>query len=147
MFVSTKTYTDERGFSVCYRQWRSDSHCNKLHGYALGFEFQFQSEVLDVRNWVVDFGGLKTLKEKLDEWFDHTCLVAEDDPELETYKLLHDKKMIKMVEDRKGTPKERQIEHIIRKWEDLVEKMKQNNPEIVDELIKATDFCLRKYTK
>lgn len=97
MFISTKTYTDERGFSVCYRQWRSESHCNKLHGYALGFEFQFQSEILDVRNWVVDFGSLKTLKDKLDEWFDHTCLVAEDDPELNTFKLLHDKKMIKMV--------------------------------------------------
>lgn len=97
MFVSTKTYTDERGFSVCYRQWRADSHCNKLHGYALGFTFEFQSEELDVRNWVVDFGGLKSLKEKLDDWFDHTCLVAQDDPELDTFRMLHEKKLIKMV--------------------------------------------------
>lgn len=97
MFVSTKTYTDERGFSVCYRQWRADSHCNKLHGYALGFTFEFQSEELDVRNWVVDFGGLKSLKEKLDDWFDHTCLVAQDDPEFDTFKMLHEKKLIKMV--------------------------------------------------
>lgn len=97
MFVSTKTYTDERGFSVCYRQWRADSHCNKLHGYALGFTFEFQSEELDVRNWVVDFGGLKSLKEKLDEWFDHTCLVAQDDPEFDTFRMLHEKKLIKMV--------------------------------------------------
>lgn len=28
----------------------------------------------------MDFGGLKDLKHKLEEWFDHTLLVAEDDP-------------------------------------------------------------------
>jgi 6-pyruvoyltetrahydropterin/6-carboxytetrahydropterin synthase len=47
--------------------------------------------------WVVDFGSLKPLKAKLDEWFDHTCLVAQDDPEFATFQMLHDKKMIKMV--------------------------------------------------
>lgn len=97
MFVSTKTYSDERGFTVCYRQWRAESHCNKLHGYALGFSFEFQSKELDVRNWVVDFGALKTLKYKLDDWFDHTCLVAQDDPELDTFIQLHNKGLIKMV--------------------------------------------------
>lgn len=45
----------------------------------------------------MDFGSLGTLKDKLDEWFDHTMLVAEDDPELETFKMLHDKKLCKMV--------------------------------------------------
>jgi hypothetical protein len=57
------------------------------------------------------------------------------------------KKFVDRIEKRIGTPGERQIESIIRQYEDIVEKMKQNNPEIVDELIKATDFCLRKYTK
>lgn len=98
MFVSTKTYGAERGYTVSYRQWRAESHCNKLHGYALGFHFEFESDSLDVRNWVVDFGSLRTLKEKLDEWFDHTCLVAEDDPEREVFKRLHDSGLIKMVE-------------------------------------------------
>jgi len=97
MYVSTKTYSSERGYSVAYRQWRADSHCNKLHGYALGFTFEFQSEELDIRNWVVDFGGMKTLKEKLDDWFDHTCLVSQDDPEFDTFKMLHEKKIIKMT--------------------------------------------------
>jgi 6-pyruvoyltetrahydropterin/6-carboxytetrahydropterin synthase len=97
MYVSTKTYSTERGYSICYRQWRSDSHCSKLHGYALGFSFEFQSETLDVRNWVVDFGGLKSLKSKLDDWFDHTCLVALDDPEFSTFENLHKLGIIKMV--------------------------------------------------
>jgi 6-pyruvoyltetrahydropterin/6-carboxytetrahydropterin synthase len=41
---------------------------------------EFESDSLDVRNWVVDFGGLKPLKAQLEEWFDHAFLVAEDDP-------------------------------------------------------------------
>lgn len=57
------------------------------------------------------------------------------------------KKFVDRVEKRIGTPAESQTESIIRHYNDIVEKMKQNNPEIVDELIKATDFCLRKYTK
>lgn len=102
-YRSTKTYTSERGYAVAYRQWRADSHCNKLHGYALGFHFEFEADTLDARNWVVDFGSLKSLKAKLDEWFDHTCLVALDDPEYATFQMLHDKHLIKMVAvDRTG---------------------------------------------
>ena len=68
-----------------------------IHGYALGFHFEFESDDLDARNWVVDFGSLKSLKEKLDEWFDHTCLVSADDPEMSTFEELHKKGLIKMV--------------------------------------------------
>ena len=49
---------------------------------------------LDERNWIVDFGGLKPLKNWLAEMFDHTYLVAEDDPELETFKELHEKSLV-----------------------------------------------------
>lgn len=81
-YYSTKLY-HELG-SVSYRQWRADSHCSLLHGYALSFLFEFGSDELDVRNWVVDFGGLRPLKEQLEDWFDHTLLVAEDDPHKNT---------------------------------------------------------------
>ncbi len=77
-YTSSKKYT-EIG-PVAYRQWRADSHCNLIHGYALSFEFHFETDSLDARNWVMDFGGLRPLKERLEEWFDHTLLVAEDDP-------------------------------------------------------------------
>lgn len=97
MYVSTKTYGAERGFAVAYRQWKADSHCRLIHGYALGFHFEFEADDLDARNWVVDFGSLKTLKSKLDDWFDHTCLVAADDPEFETFNELHKKKLLKMT--------------------------------------------------
>lgn len=77
---STKTYDHDVGLSATFRQWRADSHCNKLHGYALAVGFVFEAEELDARNWVVDFGGLKEVKAQLVEWFDHKTLVARDDP-------------------------------------------------------------------
>jgi len=77
-YISTKTYRHLG--PVAYRQWRSDSHCNQIHGYALSFHFEFEADTLDARNWVIDFGGLKPLKGLLEDWFDHTLLVAEDDP-------------------------------------------------------------------
>lgn len=86
MYVSTKSYDTRNGFSIAYRQHKADSHCRFIHGYALGFDFEFESETLDVRNWVCDFGGFKTLKAFLEEYFDHTLLVAQDDPELEFFK-------------------------------------------------------------
>jgi 6-pyruvoyltetrahydropterin/6-carboxytetrahydropterin synthase len=83
-FFSTKTYGPELGLSAVFRQWRADSHCNQLHGYSLGFRFVFEATELDDRNWVMDFGNLKGLKNKLAIAFDHKLVVAKDDPELET---------------------------------------------------------------
>ena len=77
-FISTKTY-NQIG-PVAYRQWRAESHCRFVHGYALSFHFKFECDDLDARNWCMDYGGLRPLKDKLEEWFDHTLLVAEDDP-------------------------------------------------------------------
>lgn len=85
MYQSTKTYGHNVGISCAFRQWRAQSHCNKLHGYALSFKFIFQSQSLDNRNWVVDFGGLKVLKERLLSHFDHKTIVAEDDPFLDHF--------------------------------------------------------------
>lgn len=93
-FYSGKTYAHNTGHSCAFRQWRADSHCNLIHGYALQFEFVFGGNELDERNWIVDFGGLKPLKEWLKYMFDHTYLVAEDDPEMETVLMLADKKLI-----------------------------------------------------
>lgn len=76
----TKTYGHELGLSACFRQWRADSHCRFLHGYALSFKFVFEADTLNDRNWVMDFGGLKSLKAWLVQNFDHKLVIAEDDP-------------------------------------------------------------------
>ena len=80
--ISTKTYMHEAGLSCCFRQWRANSHCRYLHGYPLKVKFTFGASELDDNNWVVDFGSLKPLKAYLEDMFDHTCLVAADDPQL-----------------------------------------------------------------
>jgi 6-pyruvoyltetrahydropterin/6-carboxytetrahydropterin synthase len=89
LYRSTKTYDHNEGLSCCFRQWRAaGSHCQLIHGYALAFKFVFAATELDERNWCLDFGGLKTVKQWLHEQFDHTMIVAEDDPHLPTFKLL-----------------------------------------------------------
>ena len=85
-YVSTKTYGTDRGLSCCFRQWRSThSHCSLLHGYSIGIRLKFASENLDDRNWVMDFGGLKAFKEWSEYMFDHTLVIAKDDPHLELF--------------------------------------------------------------
>ena len=91
MYISTKVFD---GFSCVFRQWKAETtHCRFLHGYGVSFKVSFQGE-LDDRNWVWDFGGMKRAKGKIDgmspkEWmdhmFDHTFIVAEDDPFLESF--------------------------------------------------------------
>jgi 6-pyruvoyltetrahydropterin/6-carboxytetrahydropterin synthase len=79
-FEATKTF---EGFSTAFRQWRAaGSHCSVLHGYALEFEATFSGD-LDVHNWVIDFGGFKDFRELLKGQFDHTTIVADDDPHFE----------------------------------------------------------------
>ena len=89
-----KTYGNATGHSCAFRQWRADSHCNLIHGYALGFEITFEAEELDDRNWVIDFGDLGVLKKWLKEMFDHTTVVAFDDPNLELFEDLNSKNLI-----------------------------------------------------
>lgn len=79
-YISTKTYGHDIGLSAAFRQWRAESHCHLIHGYALAVRLEFESDELDLRNWVVDFGSLKSFKQQLVDTFDHKLLVAEDDP-------------------------------------------------------------------
>ena len=65
-----------------------------LHGYAISFRVWFEGE-LDERNWVFDFGGMKRAKTTIHgmqpkDYFayllDHTTIITQDDPYLETFK-------------------------------------------------------------
>ena len=90
-FQSSKVFD---GFSTVFRQWKATTtHCRFVHGYGISFKVYFEGD-LDERNWVWDFGGMKRAKTKIDgkspkEWmdymFDHTLVVAEDDPELKAF--------------------------------------------------------------
>lgn len=97
MHQSGKTYGHEQGFSCAFRQWRADSHCNKLHGYALSFKLIFEADKLDKNGWVVDFGSLKSFKEWLASRFDHRTIVAEDDPDLQWFEAAHMRGVLSLV--------------------------------------------------
>ena len=88
-YYSTKTFGNEEGLSCVFRQHRAThSHCSTLHGYAIGIELVFECDKLDERNWTYDFGGLKEFKKWMHYMFDHTVLVAKDDPLLNEFKRL-----------------------------------------------------------
>tara|TARA_B110000483_G_C18034266_1_gene480012 strand:+ start:429 stop:899 length:471 start_codon:yes stop_codon:yes gene_type:complete len=93
-FQSTKIFD---GFSTVFRQWKAkDTHCRFFHGYGVSFKVTFEGELDDI-NWVWDFGGMKRAKTLIDgmqpkAWmdymFDHTMVIAEDDPFIESLKLM-----------------------------------------------------------
>lgn len=88
-FTSTKLI--ELGSCAFRQHGASHSHCRFVHGYQLKAKFYFTCKELDSNNWSVDFGGLKKLREILNNQFDHTLCVAETDPLLEDFKNLHQK--------------------------------------------------------
>lgn len=97
-YRSSKTWGAEVGLSACFRQWRAASHCNLLHGYALGVRMVFEAKKLDNKNWVVDFGGFKEFKRWLEKQFDHKLLIASDDPQLDMFKLMQQIGLCELVE-------------------------------------------------
>ena len=92
-FISTKKFI---GYPCTHRQWRAGSHCRFVHGYSRDFYFEFESSKLTEEMWVMDFGGLKEVKAWLSQMFDHTFLVAEDDPHLESFKDLDEQGVLQL---------------------------------------------------
>lgn len=119
--LSTKTYGNERGLSCCSRQWAADSDCHLLHGYSFGFHFVFAAEQLDKRGWVLDFGrgGFGRIRDWLHEMFDHSLLVAEDDPERPALEALG-ARGIARVRVVPGTSCERMAEMTFHKADEIV---------------------------
>ena len=87
-FTSVKTY---RNLPCAHRQWRHDGHCAFIHGYSRAFTFVFGASALSDTHFVVDFGGLKTVKTWLEQQFDHTLLICADDPELPRFREMHER--------------------------------------------------------
>jgi len=130
-FQSTKVFD---GFSCVFRQWKAEgTHCRFLHGYGVSFKVWFEGE-LDERNWVWDFGGMKRAngtidgmnpKAWMDYMFDHTTLIAEDDPYLEGWKAMDHHGLIQLrVIPHVGA--ERFAEFVFNKINDFV-KTETNN--------------------
>jgi len=101
-YQSTKLFD---GYSTVFRQWKAaGTHCKFLHGYGISFRVTFEGE-LDERNWVWDFGGMKRAKTAIDgmnpkAWmdymFDHTTIIAEDDPYLGSFEIAAEMGLIQL---------------------------------------------------
>ena len=125
-FQSSKVFD---GFSTVFRQWRAEgTHCKFVHGYGISFKIYFEGE-LDERNWVWDFGGMKRAKTKIDgmspkvwmdHMFDHTLIVAEDDPEVLAFKQM-DKAGVAQVRVIENTGAEKFAEYIYNKVNEFVQ--------------------------
>jgi 6-pyruvoyltetrahydropterin/6-carboxytetrahydropterin synthase len=106
-YISTKNFDN---FSVALRQHKAQhSHCCLLHGYAFEIKVWFAStesdvdKQLDDMNWIVDYGGFKAppkgngLREWLDNMFDHTTLIEQDDPFLDVFQGLEQMGICKLI--------------------------------------------------
>ena len=124
-FQSSKGFD---GFSTVFRQWKAeDTHCRFLHGYGISFKVYFEGE-LDHRNWVWDFGGMKRAKTQIDgkspkAWmdymFDHTLVIAKDDPYYDKFMKMDDDGIIQ-VRVIEATGAEKFAEYIYNKLNDFV---------------------------
>lgn len=136
MFRSTKKFD---GFSTVFRQWKANTtHCQYLHGYDVEFRITFEGE-LDERNWVWDFGGMKRAENTIDgmmpkEWmdymFDHTFVVAEDDPFKESF-LKMDEAGVAQVRVVPAVGAERFAEYVYTKVNEFVQKETEGRVRVV----------------
>jgi len=127
-FQSTKIFD---GFSTVFRQYQATTtHCRFLHGYAIEFKVTFEGD-LDHRNWVWDFGGMKRSNTKIDgmspkEWmdymFDHTVVIAKDDPYLTHFQEADDEGIIQLREMDGPVGAERFAEFIYKKLNAFVQE-------------------------
>jgi 6-pyruvoyltetrahydropterin/6-carboxytetrahydropterin synthase len=135
-YQSTKVFD---GFSCVFRQWKADgTHCKYVHGYGVSFKVWFEGE-LDEKNWVWDFGGMKRAKGTIDgmnpkAWmdymFDHTMIVAEDDPFLESFKLM-DRAGAAQVRILPAVGAEKFAEHIFNKLQEFIHTETEGRVRIV----------------
>ena len=135
-FQSSKVFD---GFSTVFRQWRAkNTHCRFVHGYGISFKVYFEGE-LDDRNWVWDFGGMKRAKTLIDgkqpkAWmdymFDHTMIIAEDDPEVQAFKQM-DMVGVAQVRIIPATGAEKFSEYIYDKLNEFVKTETDNRVRVI----------------
>ena len=135
-FQSTKIVD---GFSTVFRQFKAEeTHCKYLHGYGISFKVWFEGE-LDEKNWVWDFGGMKRAKTQIDgkspkEWmdymFDHTVIVAEDDPFVESFQSMgvHEVAQVRVVP---AVGAEKFAEYVFNKLNTFVKAETKNRVKVV----------------
>ena len=144
-------YTSSKQFelgSTAFRQWKADhSHCRFIHGYQLKTELTFGCNTLDDKNWCVDFGGLDTLKQTLRNHFDHTVVVAGDDPELATFQDLDSKGIIQLRIMGHGVGVEKFAEYVFKTADTFVEEASEGRCFVVKAKVTEHEDNYASYSK
>jgi len=119
--------------SVAFRQPKASSHCRHVHGYKLYSKIWFSCKELDENNWVVDFGGLKQLRRKLQDKYDHSLCIDRQDPLLDFFKQLDFQDGCNLVIMESGTGVERITEDVYKISNEFI-KSKTINRCVVDKV-------------
>ena len=82
--------------SVAHRNWKHKGHCRFIHGYAREVEVIIRAKTLDKYGHVYDFGYFKEFRLWLKHQWDHSTLIASDDPYLKDLKKLDENEVIKL---------------------------------------------------
>tara|TARA_R110000772_G_scaffold238507_1_gene350487 strand:- start:280 stop:642 length:363 start_codon:yes stop_codon:yes gene_type:complete len=93
-----------------------------MHGYQLRAKIWFGGRSLDDKNWILDFGGLKDLKTMLNYQFDHTTCIAADDPEMDIFVELAERKIIQLRVMEDGVGIERTAEYVYKLTDKYVDQ-------------------------
>jgi 6-pyruvoyltetrahydropterin/6-carboxytetrahydropterin synthase len=114
-----KKYSD---IPFAHRAPFHDGHCRFIHGHNWSFEFHFKASERDMNGFVVDFGKLTALKNRL-KALDHSLLISEHDAELSFIKQMADRGLAELVISQYGTSSE----HLAEEWcniaNDILRKM------------------------
>jgi 6-pyruvoyltetrahydropterin/6-carboxytetrahydropterin synthase len=73
-----------------------------VHGYSRSFHFVFGAITMTKEGFIVDYGDLKELKRWLEENYDHTFVVDQDDPFIPTFQELHQAGVLRLVIQEEG---------------------------------------------
>jgi 6-pyruvoyltetrahydropterin/6-carboxytetrahydropterin synthase len=92
-----------KNYPFAHRQHNHSGHCRKVHGHNWDFEVCVEAKTLDKNGFVYDFGKFKALRKWFEQKFDHTCLINEDDPKVEIFKMLQSESLLNLVLVKSGS--------------------------------------------
>ena len=81
-FSITKSFG---GYPLVWRNHLATTHCNLLHGYCPTWDIEFTADMLSDEGWIINFGSLKGLASIFGDIFDHSTLLAYNDPFVNKY--------------------------------------------------------------
>jgi 6-pyruvoyltetrahydropterin/6-carboxytetrahydropterin synthase len=116
---------------VC--QQSLDSRTQTIHTviYCTVTVWHLNCNDLDNKNWAVDFGGLKTLKQWLEDQFDHKLALDKNDPHIEKFREL-EKLDLAEIRIFDGVGAEKFAEHAFNFADSLIRSQTNNRCYVVE---------------